>query len=352
MNPILSWLPTPKDDASKHLIKSGWQLSCDPSDSVRMAQEDQALLEKSMDASVSEEETTRCKNWLQRARYHLKTAFLFSKSDIKTVLIPQTIFIVSAVFANEPLTTKPDLAITDVLKRLPLAVLWIWMNLVICGISNQRLPDSILEDEHNKPWRPIAAKRLTPAQAQNLLLALMPLAMGVSLVVGGLTPTVTMMALLYMYNDLDGSSVNIWARNAINTGGIMCFGAGALQVLSGAELVPRGWVWIGLTGAAIATTVQALDFMDVEGDRARGRQTIPLIYGQGVARGGLAAAAALWSVVCAAFWDLSMYAWFAPVFVGVSMALMTVLRRDDKANVAVAKLWCLWMSVLYVLPVC
>ncbi|KAJ0162367.1 hypothetical protein CTA2_4675 [Colletotrichum tanaceti] len=292
----------------------------------------------------------------QQAVFHLKTLYLFTKSDVKTVLAPQIIFILSAVLCREPLTTAGyghGQTALDTARRLPLAVFWIWLHLVVCGISNQRLESSVVEDRLNKPWRPLAAGRLTAGQAQRLLLAAVPLAVAVSAALGGrelLPPTLAMTTLLWMYNDLDGSSIDVWARNAINTAGIMCFGAGALTVLTGAALLPRAWAWIAVTGAATATTVQALDFPDTDGDRARGRKTIPLLYGEHVARGGLAVAVLVWSAACPMFWGLRPVFWAAPVGVGGSMAALAVLRRNEKSDHVVAKLWCLWMSVLYLLP--
>ncbi|GJC80390.1 fumagillin beta-trans-bergamotene synthase af520 [Colletotrichum liriopes] len=288
---------------------------------------------------------------VQRGVFYLKTLYLFTRSDVKTVLVPQIIFVMSAVLSGQALTTGHRETAGEAVQRLPLAILWIWLNLIVCGVSNQRLENSVVEDELNKPWRPIAAKRLTPGQAQRLLLGMIPLTVGISAALGGFKPTLTMMTLLWMYNDLDGSSINIWARNAINTGGIMCFSAGSLEVLSRGELLPKLWAWIGLTGVAIATTVQALDFPDMEGDNARGRKTIPLLYGENVARVGLAVMVLIWSIACPIFWELRLVFWTAPVGVGILMAALTILRRDEKSDDVVAKLWCLWMSVLYILPI-
>ncbi|GKT83812.1 ubiA prenyltransferase [Colletotrichum tofieldiae] len=254
---------------------------------------------------------------VQRGVFHLETLYLFTRSDVKTVLVPQIIFIMSAVLSGQALTTGHRETAGEAVQRLPLAILWIWLNLI----------------------------------AQRLLLGMIPLTVGISAALGGFKPTLTMMTLLWMYNDLDGSSINIWARNAINTGGIMCFSAGSLEVLSRGELLPKSWAWIGLTGVAIATTVQALDFPDMEGDNARGRKTIPLLYGENVARVGLAVMVLIWSIVCPTFWDLRLVFWTAPVGVGILMAALTILRRDEKSDHVVAKLWCLWMSVVYILPI-
>ncbi|KAK2054779.1 UbiA prenyltransferase [Colletotrichum caudatum] len=316
-----------------------------------MAPEDDEFLEKASEAGLSGSATvsTGHEDLMRRAAFHLKTLYLFTKSDVKIVLVPQVIFITSVMLSRERLTTAPSLTVTEVALRLPLAVLWIWVNLVVCGISNQRLEKSVIEDEHNKPWRPVAAKRLTAEQARMLLLGMIPLAAAMGAALGGFRSTASMMALLWMYDDLDGNA-HMWGRNALNTCGIMCFGSGALEVLSRGELLPASWAWIGLTGAAVATTVQALDFPDMDGDRARGRKTVPLLYGEDVARGGLAAMVLLWSVACPVFWGLRPVFWSAPVGVGAVVAALTMLRRNEKSDGVVAKLWCLWMSVLYMLP--
>ncbi|KAK1585035.1 UbiA prenyltransferase [Colletotrichum navitas] len=314
-----------------------------------MAPEEDDFLEKASGAGLSYSTTVASEHMDLRVLFHLKTLYLFTKSDVKIVLVPQVIFITSAMLSRERLTTVPSQTVGEALQRLPLAILWIWVNLIVCGISNQRLEKSVIEDEHNKPWRPIAAKRLTAEQARKLLLGMIPLAVGMSAALGGFKSTVSMMTLLWMYDDLDGNAY-IWGRNALNTCGIMCFGSGSLEVLSRGELLPTSWGWIGLTGAAIATTVQALDFPDMEGDRARGRKTVPLLYGENVARGGLAAMVLFWSVACSMFWDLQPVFWGAPVGVGAMVAALTMLRRNEKSDGVVAKLWCLWMSVLYMLP--
>ncbi|KAK1978647.1 UbiA prenyltransferase [Colletotrichum cereale] len=316
-----------------------------------MVPEEDDLLEKATGAGLSALATvsTERMDLIQRAVFHLKTLYLFTKSDVKIVLVPQVIFIASAMLSGQRLTTAPSQTVGELLQRLPLAILWIWINLVVCGISNQRLEKSVIEDEHNKPWRPIAAKRLTAEQARRLLLWMIPFAVGTSAVLGGFKSTVSMMTLLWMYDDLDGNAY-LWGRNALNTCGIICFSSGSLEVLSRGELLPMSWTWIGLTGAAIATTVQALDFPDMDGDRARGRKTVPLLYGENVARGGLAAMVLLWSTVCPMFWGLQPAFWSAPVGVGAVVAALTMLRRNEKSDDVVAKLWCLWMSVLYILP--
>ena len=49
--------------------------------------------------------------------------------------------------------------------------------------------------------------------------------------------------------------------------------------------------WIALTALVTASTIHAQDFPDVEGDKERGRKTMPLVYGDFWSRATLAAMA-------------------------------------------------------------
>ena len=67
--------------------------------------------------------------------------------------------------------------------------MWNWLNVLLFDIANQRLPESIIGDSINKPWRP-------------LLLAIIPLVLLASCILGSMPETVAMIVLGYMYNDL------------------------------------------------------------------------------------------------------------------------------------------------------
>ncbi|KAJ4856998.1 ubiA prenyltransferase family domain-containing protein [Trichoderma breve] len=215
--------------------------------------------------------------------YHLKTLFLFTKSDFKTVILT------TAHFGEGEF---PD--VWTIASRMPLMLMWIWVNLLVEDIANQRLGGSVVEDAINKPWRPLPSGRISPEQARDWLLVAILAAMGLSILSGGYTASITLMAFVWMYNDLDGSNSGIWIRNALNAGGLMCFSWGALASLSGGELLPEGFAWIMATGAIIMTTVHAQDLPDIEGDMARGRQTVPLLYGEAAARISLAVMVSFW----------------------------------------------------------
>ncbi|RFU74505.1 prenyltransferase [Trichoderma arundinaceum] len=238
----------------------------------------------------------------------------------------------------------------EVAFRVPLMLAWIWLNLLVEDIANQRLAGSIIEDEVNKPWRPLPSHRLTQEQARDWLIVAIAAAVGSSIFLGGYTASVTLMLFIWMYNDLDGSNSGIWIRNALNAGGLMCFSWGALATLSGGQLLPRAFTWILVTGAIIMTTVHAQDLPDIEGDMARGRLTVPLLYGETAARVSLAAMVMFWSVVCPLFWDASAWGWAASTSIGSVMSVLALQKRGQQCDEVVWKLWCLWIAALYLLP--
>jgi len=280
--------------------------------------------------------------------------FLFTKSDFKTVIFPQSVFALAFGLSLSQ-TGKVAYIPREILKwRLLSMLLWVWIHLLVENISNQRLPKSVLEDVASKPWRPIPAGRLTPNEAQNLLRSTVPLAMGTSHLLGNFDASVTLMVFVWLYNDLGGDGAGPRQRNALNAAGLSCFGWGAIQALLGGDCPLSDFIykWLMLLAAVITTTVHAQDFPDVDGDGASGRKTMPLIYGQAWSRYGLAVLVLFRSVVCPAFWHVSSLAiWAMMLLIGGAIATLTTFVWDPFYDRTVWKLWCLWMSVLYVLPV-
>ena len=232
---------------------------------------------------------------------------------------------------------------------------WIWLHLLVENISNQRLRESVLEDSVNKPWRPLPSGRVSASEAQRWLQALIPSALATSLFMGSFTPSVTLMTFIWLYNDLDGSSTGPWQRNAINAAGLACFGWGASEVLIG-ERARDGestlfHYWFVLMAVVVTTTVHAQDMPDMDGDRARGRKTMPLLYSEKWARGSLATFILLWSIVCPYFWgSVTALAWIVPLGIGCAMAFFTLFSWKQPTDEMVWKLWCLWIAVIYTLP--
>ncbi|KAK6954132.1 hypothetical protein Daesc_004094 [Daldinia eschscholtzii] len=288
--------------------------------------------------------------------FHLKTLYLFTKSDFKTVIVPQAVFALAMMFSGSKLgvSVTNQLTTAYISTRLLSMFAWLWIQLLVVDISNQRFPESVAEDAINKPWRPLPSKRISMEEAQHMLRILVPAVVVISVAMGNFTPCSVIMVLAWLYNDLGAGNASLLQRNVINAVALSCFGWGALIVLfhfeGTAATLLRNWTI--LTATVMLTTVHVQDFPDIPGDRARGRKTIPLVYGEGWTRAGLAILIPLWSIACLAFWNIkSPVVWIPTLLVGNTMSLITMVRQEHSYDKIVWKLWCLWMTQLYLLPI-
>ncbi|KAF2470543.1 UbiA prenyltransferase [Lindgomyces ingoldianus] len=284
--------------------------------------------------------------------YHLRTLWLFTRSDLKTVVFPQTAFGYSAAFLRGTNTISLSSLFTNIPWHLPRIVFWIWLNLLGEVIANQRLSNSIIEDSINKPWRPLPSKRLTPDEARNLLLWILPVTYLVGRVIGGSEASVALMVLSYMYNDLGGANESWLVRNVLNACGLSSFSIGAAQVAAGplSPLEDCLYMWVTILAVIITSTVQLQDLPDAEGDRARDRRTLQLVYGEKVARWSIAMPMLFWSLFCPCYWGLSVLGFLPSCLLGGLIATRVIFSRSRAADALTWKLWCLWMMVLYLLP--
>lgn len=223
----------------------------------------------------------------------------------------------------------PDRDPVDTMMCIPYMLVWLWLHLLILDVGNQRLPEGILEDAANKPWRPMPTGRLSSEETQRLLRALVPISACVGLLFGSFTPSVAFRTLAYLYNDLDASSSGPITRNLLNTAGLSCLGWGAISCLLGGEISSEGSrllkTWMAVVAAMLLTTVHAQDFPDLVGDHARWRRTVPLVYGIKWSRLVVAVLAIVWSVACAAFWGVCSLGWLVTLALSGGLAISILL---------------------------
>lgn len=164
-----------------------------------------------------------------------------------------------------------------------------------------------------------------------------------------------MMCLTWMYNDLHGADEHYAIRNLINAAGFMTYNYGTSRVAVGPQhaLNPvMEYQWVPLVGGVVLTTLQMQDMSDQKGDAERGRGTVPLVWGDGVARWSIAGPVLVWSVVCPVFWQLGFSSWgfVVAVAVGGVLAGRVLLLKGVECDKVTWKVWCGWMMVLYSLP--
>ncbi|MCJ1230511.1 hypothetical protein MMC12_007185, partial [Toensbergia leucococca] len=218
-----------------------------------------------------------------------------------------------------------------------------------------RLPDSILEDSVNKPWRPVPAGRISSIETRRLLLATIPAVWIITIFLGGLKETSLIIGLTWMYNDLGGADENGIVRNVINALGFVVFSSGATRIASGHgqfSLNEAAYQWLAMQWAIITSTMQMQDFKDQKGDLARpgGRSTAPLVLGDWVARWTIAVPVLVWSVICPLFWAVDIYGYVVPLALGNFVAIRVILLRNVDADRSTWMLWAVWLVSLYMLP--
>lgn len=289
--------------------------------------------------------------------FHAHSIWLFTWSDLKTILIPATLFgILNRVAIS---LNAGDSSVSSCLEgfiRLPLVVFWVWVNLCPFNIDNQRRDIAILEDEINKPWRTMPSRRMTPQEARTLMLCLYALALFVSLGLGGVRQCLALMLLGYSYNEAKLADRSWVSRNGVNALGFCCFTSGALEVALGTTLKygttghEQIFKWLGIISAVVFSTVQMQDMADQEGDRIRQRKTMPLAVGDFTTRWMTAAWMMLWSTICPQFWSLGFKTMFAFGGLGSFVACRTLAFRSVAADKRTFVLWNMWMAFLYSLP--
>lgn len=245
------------------------------------------------------------------------------------MVLPQSVFALAVVFSKaEHMKCSHE----EVVLRLPCMLTWIWLHRKSADLFKQH---NVSFDSHV-----VQEEKLTRG--------------GISMVLGGFSASVTLMAIIWLYNDLDGGGAGPWQRNTFNAAGLSCFGWGTVAVLLGdGEVVPPLIIrkWLVLMSAVITTTVHAQDFPDIKSDSARGRKTMPLLHGQAWSRRGLAVLVLFWSIVCLSFWGIETpLTWAALLIIGGTMAALTTIGLGGFYDSVVWRLWCVWLTVLYLLP--
>ena len=286
--------------------------------------------------------------------YHAYTMYLACFSNLGDIVLSGFLFGTANALIAPQFSMGPALGVRTILTttRAPRMLLWSACNILLFCLHNQRSPSTIAEDRLNKPWRPIPAGRLTPPQAKRLLYALHPLCFLVARTVGGFWPYVILVSFHVWYNEFGGAS-NPVLKNVHNAVGVCCFLAGPLEVATESSVFAgtgSAAVWLLILAATLATACHAQDFRDVEGDRAAGRRTVPLVIGDLPARILVAVMAVLWTLVTCVFWD----AWregVVPAVAGLVLVGNLFLRRHRMGDIHAWRLFTVWLQALVVVPV-
>ena len=289
--------------------------------------------------------------WPYILLYHLRTLWLFTQSDLKSMIIPTTTFSVVCSVSRANLMPG-QIGMFTIINRIPSLVLWLWLTLLLFNLENQRLPSSILEDSINKPWRPIPSGRIKANHARILVFILMPVVLLMSIPLGTAPQALMQMALTYAYNDLEWADKSFVIRNILNGMGISIYNSGAITILSRSPfgLTLASMKWVAFIGFAVTTTIHVQDLKDQQGDALRERRTLPLVMGDSFARWTIIIAIAGWSLAAPMFWGLGLEGYVNIAAVGMIIVFRILWLRNVEADRRTWTWWCIWMVSLYLLP--
>lgn len=285
--------------------------------------------------------------------YHIYTLYLFTCNNISDIIIPSLLFASLSASVASKFSLGPDQDLTSILVSVPKMLLWSWSNLLIFNLSNQRSAASIKEDLVNKPWRPLPSGRLAPGDASRLFHCWRPTVLLISLRLGGLAPSVSIILLSYVYDER-GAALNPITKNLINGLGIGSYFAGPFEVVTRRSILSGNGgaaLWLLLIMAAIVTTSHAQDLRDQEGDMAAGRETLPNMVGDMNARLLAMAGIIGWTCVAASYWGLGWIKGGTLGIAGILMAGNMLLNKTREGDMLTWRLFPLWMLSLFLMPV-
>ncbi|KAI1142051.1 UbiA prenyltransferase family-domain-containing protein [Hypoxylon sp. FL0543] len=314
-------------------------------------------IEKINDYPINPRYLATIQETIGRSIYFGHTLWLFTLSDLKTIVVPSTIFGITNSLTISKYHVVPDQPIQDrhLLCRSLMALLWVWINLVPFTIGNQTTASSIAEDAINKPWRPLPSRRLSSSHARIMMPFFYVVAQIFNIYTGsGIRQGVCLFLLGVWYNNLGGADYHPLIRNAINALGYVCFTSGAMEAALGMPLPfctsSRLVEWLGVIAGIIVTTVHVHDMYDQEGDALRGRRTLPLVIGDMLARWVTAFWMLIWGICCPIFCGTGFIAQVSGLVLSLSVALRTLLYRNVSSDRLTCLTWNIWMSFVYLLP--
>ncbi|WP_392532897.1 UbiA family prenyltransferase [Nostoc sp. C117] len=192
--------------------------------------------------------------------------------DSSSALIPGLLFLLAACKVNL-------FSLNELPLQIGRGIIYFWLYLLSFCIANQII--GIEEDKLNKPNRPLVIGLVSPRGA----FIRWVLSMIAFSLVGwwfGVLEWALLWEICIILNNF-GS----WDKHWISKNIIMGFGtvaqlAAAFQLV--APLSPIAWRWILMLAGVWLTISAVQDLRDIEGDRAIGRNTMPIAFGETASR--------------------------------------------------------------------
>lgn len=203
--------------------------------------------------------------------YELNLSYQFIRYDLTATVLPATLLIMAVSFAY----TQPSLWLPQIAK----SVIYFWLYMYIFALSNQYVGHE--EDRINKPDRPIPGGLVSMEgtmlrwHVASLLFLFVGFLFGVS------EWAVLWLGVTVAHNWLKWSW-HWFGKNFLMGVATLAQLAAAWQIVH--PLDDIGWRWVIMMSVLIFLIVAVQDLRDLEGDRAIGRLTMPMVFGEVLSR--------------------------------------------------------------------
>ncbi|KAJ7743493.1 UbiA prenyltransferase family [Mycena maculata] len=200
--------------------------------------------------------------------------FAFSWRDWSTTIIPGSIWGVgAAVTSQRPLPTA--------LFPFPRLLIWLTLFIYIFTLTNQIV--GVDEDRLNKPDRPIPSGKVTLASARARAIVVLAAFLGIAMISPSVLPESIGWVLMTGFLCFTAAGNHWFGKNMIGmTAGTWALLSGAWKLIHPCTPQTRDHIvgtalWFGLS-------LNLQDLRDFAGDLATGRKTLPIVYGNLLAR--------------------------------------------------------------------
>ncbi|OEV07747.1 hypothetical protein AN219_31815 [Streptomyces nanshensis] len=206
--------------------------------------------------------------WLPRRIWReIFISYRFNSNDLWSTVVPASCFAAAAV-------RYAGLGPYEAAATLAGAVPYFWLFIYGSSLINQIT--GVEEDRLNKPFRPLVTGDSSLAGAKRRLAAVHVLFPALGWLLGVLEWAL-LWQLLFMLHYAWGGHRHWFAKNLLIALGVVAQLAAAWQMA--APVTAAVWPWIVTMCAMTFLIIGVQDLRDVEGDRALGRRTMPIVLG-------------------------------------------------------------------------
>ncbi|KAJ7228329.1 UbiA prenyltransferase family [Mycena pura] len=237
---------------------------------------------------------------------------------------------------------------TDIISFI-IGFFWLELHLLTFEIKNQIV--GVEEDRLAKPYRPVAAGRLSVSAAQGLYITVGVCAFAWSVYLGLALCSAVYMVAIYCYNE-GGMSRHWFLKSLLGSIGYVCYCWGTTTIFDHGNPLSRVSVTaITMSGLLHVTTGHAQDFRDLEGDAAIGRKTLPMLLPALFARWSLALLLATWTAALVRLWTPPIAATLALALFALTAATKFIRAGSLDADRAAYWWYNMWLITAHFLPV-